>query len=93
MRARRFFAPSTTTDAAVRNWRGLKSTKSRLLSKEEVGSDQGRRGAPEGIRTPNLLIRSQMLYPLSYGRMAANDRREVYPLGQGRAKPPTSLGP
>ena len=28
--------------------------------------------APEGIRTPNLLIRSQMLYPLSYGR---NDRQ------------------
>ena len=27
-------------------------------------------GAPEGIRTPNLLIRSQMLYPLSYGRLA-----------------------
>jgi hypothetical protein len=26
-------------------------------------------GAPEGTRTPNLLIRSQMLYPLSYGRM------------------------
>jgi hypothetical protein len=26
------------------------------------------RSAPEGIRTPNLLIRSQMLYPLSYGR-------------------------
>ncbi len=25
-------------------------------------------GAPEGIRTPNLLIRSQVLYPLSYGR-------------------------
>jgi hypothetical protein len=24
--------------------------------------------APEGIRTPNLLIRSQVLYPLSYGR-------------------------
>ena len=24
--------------------------------------------APEGIRTPNLLIRNQMLYPLSYGR-------------------------
>jgi hypothetical protein len=29
-------------------------------------------GAPVGIRTPNLLIRSQMLYPLSYGRMANN---------------------
>ena len=27
-------------------------------------------GAPGGIRNPNLLIRSQMLYPLSYGRMA-----------------------
>ena len=27
------------------------------------------RSAPEGIRTPNLLIRSQMLYPLSYGRL------------------------
>ena len=26
-------------------------------------------GAPAGIRTPNLLIRSQMLYPLSYGRL------------------------
>ena len=25
--------------------------------------------APEGIRTPNLLIRSQVRYPLSYGRM------------------------
>ena len=29
-------------------------------------------GAPEGIRTPNLLIRSQMLYPLSYGRVLVN---------------------
>jgi hypothetical protein len=28
-----------------------------------------RGSAPEGIRTPNLLIRSQMLYPLSYGRV------------------------
>lgn len=28
-------------------------------------------GAPVGIRTPNLLIRSQMLYPLSYGRPSA----------------------
>ena len=26
--------------------------------------------APEGTRTPNLLIRSQMLYPLSYGRLS-----------------------
>ena len=28
--------------------------------------------APGGIRTPNLLIRNQMLYPLSYGRNAAS---------------------
>ena len=28
--------------------------------------------APGGIRTPNLLIRNQMLYPLSYGRIAAS---------------------
>ena len=27
-------------------------------------------GAPGGIRTPDLLIRSQLLYPLSYGRVA-----------------------
>ena len=26
-------------------------------------------GAPEGIRTPNLLIRSQILYPMSHGRV------------------------
>src|SRR5665647_3324016 len=35
-------------------------------SAEEDGAV--RHCAPEGIRTPNLLIRSQMLYPLSYGR-------------------------
>ena len=29
---------------------------------------QVRRGALGGTRTPNLLIRSQMLYPLSYER-------------------------
>ena len=33
---------------------------------------------PEEIRTPNLLIRSQMLYPLSYGRMPDEPTAEVY---------------
>jgi hypothetical protein len=33
-----------------------------------VGAPGGE-SAPGEIRTPNLLIRSQMLYPLSYGRM------------------------
>ncbi len=41
-------------------------------NKEEV-----MRCALEGIRTPNLLIRSQMLYPLSYKRRRAG---EYYPL-------------
>ena len=36
------------------------------------------RCAPEEIRTPNLLIRSQMLYPLSYGRMPDEPTAEVY---------------
>ena len=35
-----------------------------------VSSTVSTQCAPEGIRTPNLLIRSQMLYPLSYGRMS-----------------------
>ncbi len=30
-------------------------------------------GAFGGIRTPNLLIRSQMLYPLSYERVNCDD--------------------
>ena len=30
-------------------------------------------GAPGGTRTPNPLIRSQMLYPLSYGRSTSQD--------------------
>ncbi len=30
-----------------------------------------------GSRTPNLLIRSQMLYPLSYERLRANSLREA----------------
>ena len=38
--------------------------------------------ALEGTRTPNLLIRSQMLYPLSYERNGASLR--------GRPAPPTS---
>ena len=33
-------------------------------------------GALEGIRTPNLLIRSQMLYPLSYKRRRAGVESE-----------------
>jgi hypothetical protein len=38
------------------------------LSHREDGLDLLIRGALGGTRTPNLLIRSQMLYPLSYER-------------------------
>ena len=34
-----------------------------------MAADLRKHCAPGGIRTPNLLIRSQMLYPLSYGRL------------------------
>ena len=42
------------------------------MGRENPGACWGGRGsgAPVGIRTPNLLIRSQMLYPLSYGRLS-----------------------
>ena len=40
--------------------------------------DLGKQGALGGIRTPNLLIRSQMLYPLSYERrLRADGQAEV----------------
>ena len=35
-----------------------------------VDRTEGGRCAPGGTRTPNLLNRNQMLYPLSYGRFA-----------------------
>jgi hypothetical protein len=37
----------------------------------DPGNPLVRRGALGGIRTPNLLIRSQVLYPLSYERAIA----------------------
>ena len=54
--------------------------KKRLLEKHSQFSDMdvmkqfaARFGAPGEIRTHNRLIRSQMLYPLSYGGDAAKD--------------------
>src|SRR3954462_7797185 len=50
--------------------------------------------APEGIRTPNLLIRSQMLYPLSYGRMPRrSDPRRRLSVAVGRRLPETVRRP
>ena len=39
----------------------------RWLSAKKKALTRENTGAPGGIRTPNLLIRSQMLYPLSHG--------------------------
>ena len=51
-------------------WVGIK----KALPDEEEELSQC---APGGIRTPNLLIRSQMLYPLSYGRSFAGVQRKI----------------
>jgi hypothetical protein len=40
-------------------------------------------GALGGIRTPNLLIRSQMLYPLSYERLRATPGKNTRASGVG----------
>jgi hypothetical protein len=42
----------------------------RLLTPSKVALTCGDVGALGGTRTPNLLIRSQMLYPLSYERQS-----------------------
>ena len=39
-------------------------------------------GAPGAIRTPDPLVRSQVLYPLSYGHFAFNRLGIVQHLGQ-----------
>jgi hypothetical protein len=52
-------------------------------------------GAPGTIRTCNLLIRSQMLYPLSYGRLAGHEsnRRSGHPTPEGYQRLRTSSAP
>src|SRR5829696_462883 len=47
--------------------------------------DQDFCSALGGIRTPNLLIRSQMLYPLSYERLRGESRGWVAPDAPGRS--------
>ena len=49
-------------------------------------------GAPGKTRTPNLLIRSQMLYPLSYGR-GDNAEGETLTQARGRRKTESHDGP
>lgn len=45
---------------------------------KRASSKEWREHAPGGIRTPNLLIRSQMLYPLSYRRMTKADYTQIH---------------
>jgi hypothetical protein len=48
--------------------------------------------APEEIRTPNLLIRSQMLYPLSYGRLFFSCAADESATAEARGfEPPVAL--
>ena len=68
----RVWCPGRTLPGSLRARRTLTN---RRTSKKKIAEIAGNPcsgallgGAPEGIRTPNLLIRSQMLYPLSYGR-------------------------
>ena len=56
----------------------------RSIAKWLQASKYGEFCAPEGTRTPNLLIRSQVLYPLSYGRI-------VVPAGQSTGYRPVDL--
>ena len=52
--------------------RGPETGHAESNSVEDDRNPRSRRGfasTPGGIRTPNLLIRSQKLYPLSYGRI------------------------
>jgi hypothetical protein len=68
---------SHTIDDADSQWGSNASVSSGVKGMAKAGwkphqhrvNGRGRPGAPVGIRTPNLLIRSQMLYPLSYGRL------------------------
>ena len=56
--------PLRSDEAAARLAAKLQNRWSDVVCLRLVG------GAPGEIRTPNLLIRSQMLYPLSYGRLS-----------------------
>ena len=49
-------------------------------------------GAPGGIRTPNLLIRSQMLYPLSYRRLFSCPDRAVAVIELSCSRSPERTG-
>jgi hypothetical protein len=44
-------------------------------------------GALGGIRTPNLLIRSQMLYPLSYERLDNDEQEYTCGASAGQSAP------
>ena len=57
------FYPGCIRDEKFAQWADVLNDKSGGFSRESRHFS----GAPGGTRTPNLLIRSQALYPLSYG--------------------------
>jgi hypothetical protein len=65
------------------------STDSAVFTTTKSASDLR---APEEIRTPNLLIRSQMLYPLSYGRLLFSCVADESATAEARGfEPPVAL--
>ena len=68
------FNPKTALEGPPQADGHEKSTPEGVLFKNAepppVDRTEGGRCAPGGTRTPNLLNRNQMLYPLSYGRFA-----------------------
>ena len=50
----------------------LRKRGSWALGEDRARTTYWKSGAPGGIRTPDPLIRSQMLYPLSYGRTVSS---------------------
>ena len=63
------------------------------LSRREYGPDLRKPGALGGTRTPNLLIRSQMLYPLSYERWCPDSLRHLVPRLCTAGHPQASTAP
>ncbi len=67
----------TTSRSRIRRWSSQPSSRSWRRSSRHSDSAWNGDGPPGGIRTPDLLIRSQTLYPLSYGRTRPDDTASV----------------
>src|SRR5690349_13436471 len=83
----------TTVKSPRVQFRAIPGAARTVRTRRDGGKRLVRRGALGGTRTPNLLIRSQMLYPLSYERLCRNSLRHHAPAGTWRALPPFRATP